>query len=855
VVGENRVRARRLDLRGRRMLGRHPLSSLGRFRRLANMMKRIAYVLVAVLIVAAAGVVVYRTYRGGAGEPGVAGEPLAAGRGPARILLNEILFAPPEGQPQWVELVNVGGDAVALDGFALENHAQERFALPSSVTMPAGSVLLVRFDGQQQIDGTTVHANRTGFLDRRSGSVTLNGPEGPQDLALWSDTGGPSFQLGRGGRIPALADGTTLGRPPESVRPGRDAWTIFFPDEATPAARNNFPAVTGMMPLSGAVLRGRALTLSWYGVSTATRYRVQVATDRSFASPVVDWTGPTSGAGIATQQMPLPALSAGRYLWRVQAIFADTADNSSAFSAPALFWLQETAVAAVSAPASSWTSVLVPTVFAAEPPSAPTGKLLPVPLILQKKDTYLLAVTATGQEETGDRPWDRPWEPAPKGPFCARASVAMVTTFFGGRLSQDRISYEAGKDAEPGPIMDIHTDDGLYDDAIERVLTFALGAPPVLRNRTASVEAASVYFDAHKAAIDNGSPVVATTRTHAFVVVGWGENERGKYLVVNDPSGGQYDWLLLPNPEFAGVDADIVGSSTQSRDMSFFMPPGARGRSEEPSIHVDTDGDGVRDFDETERFKTNPMAADTDGDGVNDKQEIRAWMFDERYGASMTGYSHSFQHADRDRDNKRMEVDADSDNGGCLDGMEDTNSNGKHEPGLREFYNFDKDDDACLSGTYLRVHDTTSFHGSQQKVDVRLAIQFSLREVDGAHKGRAIVTHSFRMVQTGLFAECGTSIVQSSEPYQYVVDIEATVATMPDGTVPVIIKSPEDWKPPIVRIVANCAAVGSNEVDGPTIGITGVLSNGVLDSRVNLPLDGYTGVIYMETHIRQSRQR
>jgi hypothetical protein len=839
------------------MLDRHPLASLGRFRQLAevNMMKRIAYFLAVVLVVAAAGVVVYRTYRGGSGEPGVAGEPLAAGRGPARILLNEILFAPPDGQPQWVELVNVGGEAAALAGFKVENHSREVYALPDSITLPAGGVLLVRFDGQQQIDGTTVHAARTGFLDRRSGSLTLTGPAGPQDFAFWSDTG-PSFPLGRGGRIPPLAEGSTIGRPPESVKAGPNAWTIFFPDEATPAARNNFPAVTGMMPLSGAILRASTPTLAWYGVPTAARYRIQVASDRSFASPVFDGTSAASGPGLTTEQVTTTALSPGRYVWRVQAIFGDAAGQNAAFSRPAVLWVEAPIRAAASAPVRNWTSTLIATVFAAQSPPNAAGKLLPVPLILQTKDTYLLAVTATGQEETGDRPWDKPWHPAPVGPFCARASVAMVTAFFGGRLSQDRISYEAGKDAEPGPIMDIHTDDGLRDDKIEQVLTFALGAPPVLRNPTGSPEDASPYFDAHKTAIENGSPVVASTRTHAFVVVGWGENERGKYLTVNDPAAGQYDWLLLPTAEFAGVDADIVGSSSTGRDTSFFVPPGARGRSEEPSIHVDTDGDGVRDFDETERFKTNPEAADTDGDGVNDKQEIRAWVFDERYGPSVEGYVHSSRHADRDRDDKRMEVDADSDNGGCLDGMEDTNGNGKHEPGLKEFYNFDKTDDACVSGTSLMVHDTSSFYGKPQKTDGRTEIQFSLREVDGAHKGRAIVTHRFRDEQIGLFAECGNRIVHTAEPYQYVVDVEAAVATMPDGTVSVIVKSPDDWKPPIVRVVTTCPAVSPYEHDaGPTVGITGVLRNGVFDSRVNLPLDGYTGAIYIETHIRQSRQR
>ena len=816
-------------------------------------MKRIVYVLAAALVVAAAGVV-YRTYRGGSVEPGLAGEPSPAGRGPARVLLNEILFAPPEGQPQWVELVNVGGDAVALDGFALENHAREVYALPGSITMPAGSVLLVRFDGQQQVDGATVHATRTGFLERRSGSVTLTGPAGPQDLALWSDTGGPSFPLGRGGRIPELAEGSTLGRPPASVKAGPNAWTLFFPDEATPAARNNVPAVTGMMPLSGAILRASTPTFAWYGVPTAVRYRIQVARDRSFASPVFDRTGAASGPGLTTEQVTTTALSPGRYLWRVQAIFGDADGLNAAFSRPTIFWVEAPTRVAASAPVRNWTSKLIATVFAAQPPPNVVGKQLPVPLILQTKDTYLLAVTATGQEETGDRPWDKPWDPAPAGPFCARASVAMVTAFFGGRLSQDRISYEAGKDAEPGPIMDIHTADGLRDDKIERVLTFALGAPPSLRNPSAALEDASHYFEAHKAAIENGSPVVASTTTHAFVVVGWGENERGKYLTVNDPAVGQYDWLLLPTAEFAGVDADILSSSTR-RDTSFFLPPGARGRSEEPSIHVDTDGDGVRDFDETERFKTNPRAADTDGDGVNDKQEIRAWVFDERYGPSVEGYVHSSRHADRDTDNKRMEIDADSDNGGCLDGMEDTNGNGKHEPGLKEFYNFDKDDDACLSGSVLTVHDTTSFLGTRQKDDYRESIQFSLREIDGAWKGRATLTYSFRMEQYVQTDQCGNSIVNSSEPYQYAVDVQADVKTAPDGTVGVLVTSPEGWQPRVVRIVSDCAGVEPYETDGPEIRISGELRNGVSDSRVDLPLRGYTGAIYIETHLRQSRQR
>lgn len=40
----------------------------------------------------------------------------------------------------------------------------------------------------------------------------------------------------------------------------------------------------------------------------------------------------------------------------------------------------------------------------------------------------------------------------------------------------------------------------------------------------------------------------------------------------------------------------------------------------------DTDNDGLSDFDEVVRHKTNPAAADTDGDGISDSEELRVGM-------------------------------------------------------------------------------------------------------------------------------------------------------------------------------------------------------------------------------------
>lgn len=43
---------------------------------------------------------------------------------------------------------------------------------------------------------------------------------------------------------------------------------------------------------------------------------------------------------------------------------------------------------------------------------------------------------------------------------------------------------------------------------------------------------------------------------------------------------------------------------------------------------LDTDGDGLKDIDEVERYGTNPNVADTDGDGFDDRDEIVEKAFD-----------------------------------------------------------------------------------------------------------------------------------------------------------------------------------------------------------------------------------
>jgi hypothetical protein len=766
------------------------------------------------------------------------------------VLLNEILFQPAPGESAFVELANMGAEPATLDGFALANQAGERFTLPAGVTLPAGGLQLVRFDGPQ-----------AGFLQRETGSLSLLSGGNATDETLWSTAAGPSFNLGRGGHIPTFVPGTTLGRPRGSTGRGPAAWTVFDPAEATPGAPNPFPSVTGMMPLSGAIVRLSTPTLSWYGVPTATRYRVQVATDRAFTSPVFDGMSTASGSGIASEEITTPALPPGRYLWRVQAMFGSADTQSAAFSRPAILWLESPPRAAARTPLGDWLRLFVAPAFAAQASPPVVHKVLPVPLFLQHKDTSLLSLEG---DETGAKPWDRPW-PVAKAMYCARASIAMVTAFFHGNLSQDRISYEGDKDWIVGPRRDLNVLGGWEDPAIKRALTFALGSAPRVEFVQSQIDAylrqkrdvAAIYWAQHTAEIDAKRPILGTTQNHAWVIVGYGEDARGKYFTINDPALGQYDWLFIP---VEGVDdADLYAPGNGVMSTSFFLPENARGKSDEPEVSTDSDGDGVMDFDETKRFHTDPQAKDTDGDGVPDKQEIRAWVFDEKFGYwpdHLWG-----DHSDQDYDKQPMEVDADSDGGGCLDGMEDTNSNGKHDAAQKEFSNFDKNDDDCLSGSYQLVEDTSrNANDETVKIDVRTSIQFSVRNVEGTQKGRAIVTSSSRQQLHSLSppfnGEVCRDSVDSTEPYQYVVDVQANVVPTPDGTASVsVFPLPVGWRPPMIRHLSTCAGRPAFEREGPGFDLGGVLRNGVFHERIDMPLeDGNTGTRYYETDIRRSRR-
>jgi hypothetical protein len=136
--------------------------------------------------------------------------------------------------------------------------------------------------------------------------------------------------------------------------------------------------------------------------------------------------------------------------------------------------------------------------------------------------------------------------------------------------------------------------------------------------------------------------------------------------------------------------------------MPLPQPVGAR---QEPEINMDSDGDGVNDFDEIKRFHTNPNGPDTDGDKVPDLADIRASVFDKTYAFNKLLGSQDTRD-DWDHDGLPMELDRDSDGDSCSDGFEDFNLNGNFDPDQSETWNFDSHDTRCSRWTGTTVFDS-----------------------------------------------------------------------------------------------------------------------------------------------------
>lgn len=734
-------------------------------------------------------------------------------QGTPTVLLNEVLYLPTAAAAQFVELRNTMPTKVPLEGFSLVNQAGVEVALPASAAVDANGILLVRFDGGKGVEGAIVHSDAPSFLPA-SGWVALRKGNQELDRVAWGDGEPGGVRLSRGGIVDDPAPGSTLGRLPRSVASSTREWVLYEPAEASPGAPNAHPAVTILLPPDGASVPPPTVTLHWYPVPGAARYRVQVATAGDLGTPLVERT---------IEQPPLIlTLEGGSYFWRVQALTAqgDAAPFSPVASlkvTPRANLARITAAARGFVPAAAAAADAVP-------------DILDVPMIKQHKDTRMLQLE--DHKETATHAWDNDHgdldtrDPA-DNMNCATASIAMMNAFYGGRLSQDRISYEVHRGRAPGPQWDLNWGLGFKLDEITQGLAFALGATPTLEVPSDALFASALLGVRMQA----GIPILVGLRTpHAVVVSGLLASPTGpNEVVVNDPWVGKY-----VAPESLITGARYWWSLADQVDGVGARPAAAR--SDEPELSADSDGDGLVDFDEIQRFRTHPQLKDSDQDGVNDKQDIRASVMDERHGYALGGRGRDY-----DGDGKAMELDSDSDNGGCLDGLEDGNRNGKFESGAggSETDNFGFADDGCWTGSFELVLEKKDVYEDGDWIHQRHRTygQFSLGAArDGKLQGSAQLTAALWGLAHN--PDCPGSYRYD---FEWTAQLEGEVQVQADGRRLVGFRAtPESGPDFLFNWITSCPAEPSrfDGVSFPGWGASFEAGATEVDERIDMPIGG-----------------
>lgn len=324
----------------------------------------------------------------------------------------------------------------------------------------------------------------------------------------------------------------------------------------------------------------------------------------------------------------------------------------------------------------------------------------------QRKDTKLLCLDGCSSDLDGsDKGKGRHWDSEQSGLLggishgsgnCARAVISMMVSFYGKRLSQDRIAFymeeerpSAGDNLPEGDLahnkgMQYSEDTG-GDETI--ALEWALNEKIRFINGAPEFEDIKRWLNEDRPIMIRRTNYVKLPENHISLIAGYRIKPDGKEQIfildpLVSPQADYYKgWRPYPIPLPMSDKNQII----QGVWVGPVNAPNAR--QDEESIGMDSDGDGIMDFDEQKRFFTDPHKKDSDNDGVSDKNDIREYVFDAQD-------QYAKRDADLDKDGLRKELDPDNDNDLAMDGCEDSNQNGKYETDLevKETDNFNPEE-------------------------------------------------------------------------------------------------------------------------------------------------------------------
>jgi len=645
----------------------------------------------------------------------------------SEIRINEVMFCPDPAGHEWIELKNSGSASVSISGYGITDEDGNWYRVPAALPdVPGGDLVVVVFDGMGSGSDDYDFSDSVATLHSPPGLVDIfeddadqcglysassflylplvlrnyagpispvpapsTGFSAPPIVAFVAWGAPPGADAGRAAAVgiweaewyvslarglgvessdTLLGAGESIGLGPASQTSYPDDWVLFQVGEVTQGQENSSPAISWYYPAGGATVDGATFTISWNAVAGATGYRFQMADNSDFDPLTVDetLTEPTYA--------PTSPVAEGDYYWRVKVIYAASESSWSP-------GVQIESLALPSMPSSYAHLAQLP------------YKVLGITWQLQHKDTWMLDLD--GSPETGQARWDSAHEDdgdhtcgngtpvrvnALDNWYCVRASTSMMASYYGGELSQDRVSYQIFGGG--GPEGDLGHGTGPTYAQIASTVSWALGT-------TVTRQTGKPTFDQIKTWIDADQPIGSTVPGHMRVIDGYAEVPLGivtwQFIHLLDP------WSRAQWVGYSGdnIDNVWVGPATTAGAPGVRSDEDIDGDGTADTID-DSDGDGICDFDERNRFRGNlrnldANDSDSDDDLVPDKLDMREYLFDD-------AGNYSRRPSDIDGDGDRKETDPDNDNFwdvGSIDGCEDTNQNGKFESGPGETSNFD----------------------------------------------------------------------------------------------------------------------------------------------------------------------
>jgi len=204
--------------------------------------------------------------------------------------------------------------------------------------------------------------------------------------------------------------------------------------------------------------------------------------------------------------------------------------------------------------------------------------------------------------------------------YCARASVIMINRYYGGELSQDRLSYQyrnAFIGAPDGDDLGHGRGWGNARPQLEWAL--GLGVGDCEWDTTVGTEDSDWYQIAD--CLVSYRPLLVKISNHCVVAGGSRTYLGHRQLYILNPASGT-EWK-----NFDDLNISAIGYPKVDK------VPNITARSDEESVSAHSDEDGIIDFDEDNRFSDfkndehdlDKQEKDSDDDGEDDDDELKAY--------------------------------------------------------------------------------------------------------------------------------------------------------------------------------------------------------------------------------------